>query len=409
MFATPATPDQHTMTWRHWAAVIICMLLNALDGFDVLSISFAAPAISNDWQLAPSALGWLLSMELIGMGAGSVLLGGVADKLGRKQTILGCLLAMTAGMYGASQADNMQALLTWRIVAGVGIGGMLASINALTSEVANNRWRSLSMALMVLGYPLGGVVGGLAISPFMATGNWRAIFFYGAVASAILLPIVIALVPDTRRAVAAQAATSNARVTDIFRKGLLGTTVILALAYVGHITSFYFVLKWVPKLVVDMGFTPQAAGGVLTITNVGAVIGCLAFGVVAARSSVKTVTQLTMLGTAAMIILFGQGHTTLGQLQMVVVAAGFFINSAVTGMYTLFATEFPPHLRATGTGFCIGIGRGGAALAPVLAGYLLQAGLALSTVAVVMCCGSLIGAALLYWLPKRAAAATAAA
>ena len=106
-----------------------------------------------------------------------------------------------------------------------------------------------------------------------------------------------------------------------------------------------------------------------------------------------------------MIILFGQGHTTLGQLQMVVVAAGFFINSAVTGMYTLFATEFPPHLRATGTGFCIGIGRGGAALAPVLAGYLLQAGLALSTVAVVMCCGSLLGAALLYWLPKRAAAA----
>ena len=409
MFATPATPDQHTMTWRHWAAVIICMLLNALDGFDVLSISFAAPAISNDWQLAPSALGWLLSMELIGMGAGSVLLGGVADKLGRKQTILGCLLAMTAGMYGASLAADMQTLLAWRLVAGFGIGGMLASINALTSEVANNRWRSLSMALMVLGYPLGGVVGGLAISPFMATGNWRAIFFYGAVASAILLPIVIALVPDTRRAVAAQAATSNARVTDIFRKGLLGTTVILALAYVGHITSFYFVLKWVPKLVVDMGFTPQAAGGVLTITNVGAVIGCLAFGVVAARSSVKTVTQLTMLGTAAMIILFGQGHTTLGQLQMVVVAAGFFINSAVTGMYTLFATEFPPHLRATGTGFCIGIGRGGAALAPVLAGYLLQAGLALSTVAVVMCCGSLIGAALLYSLPKRAAAATAAA
>ena len=129
MFATPATPDQHTMTWRHWAAVIICMLLNALDGFDVLSISFAAPAISNDWQLAPSALGWLLSMELIGMGAGSVLLGGVADKLGRKQTILGCLLAMTAGMYGASQADNMQALLTWRIVAGVGIPQITAIEN----------------------------------------------------------------------------------------------------------------------------------------------------------------------------------------------------------------------------------------------------------------------------------------
>ena len=405
MTATPAVLDQHTMTWRHWAAVIICMLLNALDGFDVLSISFAAPAISKDWQLVPSALGWLLSMELIGMGAGSVLLGGVADKLGRKQTILGCLLAMTAGMYGASHAADMQTLLSWRLVAGIGIGGMLASINALTSEVSNARWRSLSMALMVLGYPLGGVLGGLAISPFMATGNWRGIFFYGAVASAILIPIVLALIPDTRQAAAAHLAANNARVTDIFRKGLLGTTLVLALAYVGHITSFYFVLKWVPKLVVDMGFTPKAAGGVLTITNVGSVIGCLAFGLVAARSSVKTVSQIAMLGTAATIIVFGQGHATLGQLQMVVVVAGFFINSAVTGMYTLFTTEFPPHLRATGTGFCIGIGRGGAALAPVLAGYLLEAGLKLPTVAVVMCCGSLIGAALLYFLPQRGAAA----
>ena len=405
MSATPASLDQPTMTWRHWAAVIICMLLNALDGFDVLSISFAAPAISKDWLLAPSALGWLLSMELIGMGAGSVLLGGVADKLGRKQTILGCLLAMTAGMYGASHAADMQTLLSWRLVAGVGIGGMLASINALTSEVSNARWRSLSMALMVLGYPLGGVVGGLAISPLMATGNWRGIFLYGAIASAVLVPVVMVLIPDTRQAAAAHLAASNARVTDIFRKGLLGTTVVLALAYVGHITSFYFVLKWVPKLVVDMGFTPKAAGGVLTITNVGSVIGCLAFGLVAARSSVKTVAQIAMLGTAATIIVFGQGHATLGQLQMVVVVAGFFINSAVTGMYTLFTTEFPPHLRATGTGFCIGIGRGGAALAPVLAGYLLEAGLKLPTVAVVMCCGSLIGAALLYWLPKRTTAA----
>ena len=347
------------------------------------------------------------ALELIGMGAGSVLLGGVADKLGRKQTILGCLLAMTAGMYGASHAADMQTLLSWRLVAGVGIGGMLASINALTSEVSNARWRSLSMALMVLGYPLGGVVGGLAISPLMATGNWRGIFLYGAIASAVLVPVVMALIPDTRQAAAAHLAASNARVTDIFRKGLLGTTVVLALAYVGHITSFYFVLKWVPKLVVDMGFTPKAAGGVLTITNVGSVIGCLAFGLVAARSSVKTVAQIAMLGTAATIIVFGQGHATLGQLQMVVVVAGFFINSAVTGMYTLFTTEFPPHLRATGTGFCIGIGRGGAALAPVLAGYLLEAGLKLPTVAVVMCCGSLIGAALLYWLPKRAATAAA--
>lgn len=395
--------DDYVMTPRHWAAVIIAMLLNALDGFDVLSISYAAPAISNEWHLSKATLGWLLSMELLGMGIGSLLLGGVADRAGRKQTILGCLLAMTAGMFGASLATDTQSLLAWRLVAGIGIGGMLAAINALTPEVSSRRWRSLAMSLMVLGYPLGGVLGGFAISPLMASGDWRGIFHFGALASAVMIPVVLFLIPDTRAQAAAARPPEVAvgRLSDLFRNGLLPTTLIISLAYVGHITSFYFVLKWVPKLVVDMGFTPKEAGSVLTVTNMGAVVGCLAFGVIAAKTGVLALSRMMMFGTAAMIILFGQGHATLGALQVVTVAAGFFINSAVTGLYTLFTTEFPAHLRATGTGFAIGIGRGGAAAAPVVAGYLLDAGLTLPLVAAVMSLGTLIGAILLYRLPSR--------
>src|SRR5213082_3445273 len=155
--------DDDAMRVGQWLAVLVTVGLNALDGFDVLSISFASPGISHDWGIDKATLGWVLSMELLGMAVGSVLLGNVADRKGRRPVILGCLVAMTLGMFGAAQADNVEVLLLSRLVTGLGIGGALAAVNAAVAEVSNNRWRSLAMASFVIGYPLGGVLGGVVV------------------------------------------------------------------------------------------------------------------------------------------------------------------------------------------------------------------------------------------------------
>src|SRR5437867_11621424 len=116
--------------------VAITIGLNALDGFDVLSISYASPGIAQEWGIDRAALGIVLSMELIGMAVGSVLLGGVADKIGRRRTILGCLAAMAAGMFMATTVKGVIDLSLWRLLTGFGIGGMLATINAVAAEFA---------------------------------------------------------------------------------------------------------------------------------------------------------------------------------------------------------------------------------------------------------------------------------
>src|SRR5271168_4173978 len=105
--------------------VAITVGLNALDGFDVLAISFASPGIAREWGIDRAALGFVLSMELIGMGAGSIFLGGLADKIGRRRTLLGCLAVMTLGMSMATRAHGVYDLSLWRVFTGVGIGGML--------------------------------------------------------------------------------------------------------------------------------------------------------------------------------------------------------------------------------------------------------------------------------------------
>ncbi len=418
------------MSVSQWLAVLVTVGLNAMDGFDVLSISFASPGIARDWGVDRATLGWILSMELFGMGLGSVLLGGVADKIGRRPTILGCLLAMAVGMLGASLAGGVPTLLIWRLLTGLGIGGMLASISAAAAELSSQRWRSLAMSLMVIGYPLGGVFGGMVVQRLLTGGTWHDVFTFGGWVTAAFIPLAWFLLPesvaflDRRRKPGALEAinriltrfghesmvaltpdtveSAQRSVMDIFKPGLIVATVLITFGYFAHVTSFYFIIKWVPKLVVDMGFAAKAAAGVLTWANVGGAAGVVIFGLIATRVGLKLLTILALIGSSAMVVWFGRGPHGLASLSSTVAIAGLFINSGIGGYYLLFARVFPTHVRATGAGFAIGVGRGGAVLAPVIAGYLFQAGFGLQTVATMMASGSLLSAAALLALKVRA-------
>ena len=421
--------DEGAMGVAQWLVVLITVGLNALDGFDVLSISFASPGIAHDWGIDKATLGWVLSTELLGMALGSLFLGGVADKIGRRPTILGCLVAMALGMFGAAHAQQVAQLLPWRLLTGLGIGGTLASINALAAEMSNRRWRSFALALMVIGYPLGGVVGGLFVQKLLASGSWHAVFNAGAWATAAFLPLVWLLVPesvaflDRRRAsgalgeinriltrlghpaadslTAVDPAAEERSIADVLKPGLLATTVLVTLGYFAHITSFYYLLKWVPKIVVDMGFAPQTAAGMLTWVSIGGAVGGVLFGLIATRVALKPLTLVTLLAASLMIVRFGHGAKDLDGLKTTLAFAGCFTNAAIAGFYLLFAKVFPTHVRATGTGFAIGVGRGGAVIAPVIAGYLFQAGFALQSVSLIMACGSLLAAGALLALKVR--------
>ena len=178
-------------------AVAICVALTALDGFDVLSISFASPGIAAEWGIDRAMLGIVLSMELIGMSVGSILVGSLADRVGRRPVTLGCLVVMATGMWLATTAHGVTTLSAFRLFTGLGIGGMLAAGNAMAAEFANARRRNLAVALMAAGYPLGAIVGGSIASRLLASGSWRSVFAFGALCSAAFIPIVWFLIPET--------------------------------------------------------------------------------------------------------------------------------------------------------------------------------------------------------------------
>src|SRR5262249_29408940 len=152
------------------AVVAITIVLCALDGFDVLSIGFATPGIAREWGIDRAALGIVLSMELIGMVIGSLFVGALADRAGRRGTMLACLAIMAFGMAMASGVGSVEALSAWRVVTGIGVGGMIPTLNAVATEFASARRRDLSVSLMSCGYPVGVIVGG-SISALLLRGG----------------------------------------------------------------------------------------------------------------------------------------------------------------------------------------------------------------------------------------------
>ncbi len=411
-------------------AVGICVLLNALDGFDVLSISFAAPGIASEWGIDRAALGLVLSMELIGMAVGSVILGGIADTIGRRPMILTCLVVMTLGMYMASHADSLFSLSAYRLFTGLGIGGMLASVNAMVAEYSNARSRALAVTVMATGYPVGAVVGGAIASNLLISHDWRMVFTFGAIATACCLPLTWFLLPESVEFLnQKRPPNALARINQVlkrmghatiealppvplahkdgkgfarlFSRDLISITMLLCLAYFFHIMTFYFIIKWIPKIVVDMGYTASLAGGVLVWANVGGATGALLLGILTRKYKVRGLVMGVLIISAVMVSVFGMGQTELTELAMVAAITGFFTNSAVVGLYALFVQSFPTEVRAGGTGFVIGVGRGGAALGPVVAGVLFEAGYGLQMVALCMAAGSLIAAVAILLLPAR--------
>jgi len=416
--------DREPMSRFQWGVVATMIGLNALDGFDVLSISFASPGIARDWGIDRAALGIVLSMELVGMAIGSLFLGGLADRIGRRATILSCLCLMTIGMLGAASANGIEVLSAWRVLTGLGIGGMLAATNAAVAEAANARHRSLAVVLMAAGYPVGTIVGGSISAVLLSMYDWRAVFVFGAACSVLFIPLVLWRAPESvaflmhKRPPDAlarinatlarmghppvdalpepQTGARKVPLIDLFSPELMRATVLLTIAYLAHIMTFYFILKWIPKIVVDMGFPPPEAAGVLVWASIGGATGSLVLGLLTGKIRLLALTIVAMLLSTALVIVFGRAQTGLAALSTVAALAGFATNAGVVGLYALIAQSFPTSVRATATGFVIGVGRGGSALAPALAGFLFAAGHGLQTVAILMGLGSIIGAIALF-------------
>lgn len=417
-----ALPAQDRMAPLQVFAVAVCVFINGLDGFDVLAIAFTAPAIARDWQLSPVALGSLFSAGLIGMSVGAFFLSPLGDRIGRHNTILVCLGILGAGMLLSAAAENLLQLWTLRCFTGLGIGGMLASINTVTAEYASPRRRDLCIALMSLGYPIGATLGGGIAAFLIAQQGWRSVYAFGGALALVLVPVVLFGLPESLDfLLVRQPRGALARVNRILhrlgreplavlpaqpasaaRQGSLaavlaperrGDAALICLAYFGVMLAMYFVLSWTPKLLVELGFSD--AGGISgsMLMNLAGIAGCLLLGLGTNRFGLRRLSVLIMLGLFAGLVFFGVVPAQASLLLLAVIVLGFCMYGCIAALYAMVPVVFPVEGRTTGTGLALGVGRLGAITGPYLAGIMIAAGWSRASYCLVLALPLLVAAA----------------
>ncbi len=395
---------QGPMSAFQLGAVTICMVINMLDGFDVLAIAFTGPRIAKEWALSPTELGLLFSSGLAGMMAGSLLISPVADVIGRRRLVLAGLLVITVGMALSSLAQGLGELALLRVFTGLGIGSLLSSINTIVVEYTSTRRKDLAVSVMAVGYPIGATIGGTIAVFLIAAFGWRAVFGFGALCSAVLIPVVLAQLPESldflllrrprgalaranlllrrmRRAEIAvlpdihdESENAARSVFSVFDGAFAARTALICCAYFATMIPFYFMLNWTPKVLVDEGLSLATGISGAIVMNASGVVGGLLFGLFARRLGLRQFGSWYMLLMLVGIVGFGFVRDNLPLLMALAMVIGFAMIGTVSALYAIIGAMYPVRVRNTGTGMALGIGRLGAIVGPYLGGVLIAAG-----------------------------------
>jgi MFS transporter, AAHS family, 4-hydroxybenzoate transporter len=381
---------------------LLCAAVLFVDGFDVQSITYIAPALSREWGLARGALGPTFSAGLFGVMLGALLIAPLADRIGRRRVIVYSCIAFGIGTLLTVWVGSLSQLLVLRLVTGLGLGSALPNAIALASEYAPHKRRATVVTFVGSGISLGAIGSGIAAAQLIASVGWRAVFVVGAVLPLLLAAALAAALPESLRFVAivpqrlAQARallrrlrpsldlTSDARLTsgergggkatvaDLFKERRGSTTVLLWVAFFMSLLNVYLAINWLPTSLTASGFTVTQAAVVTSLYHVGGVGGTYALGLLMDRLGAHRMQIFAMLVAAVGLYVFAtvpgmSQWTTTG----VLVLAGFGVVGGQVGVNALASMTYPVAIRSTGLGWALGVGRVGSIVGPAIGGVML--------------------------------------
>lgn len=398
--------DQNSMSKVQYGTIFICFLMNILDGMDVLVISYCAPAIAKSWNVGPEALGVVFSSGLAGMTIGALFLAPFADHIGRKKMILLSALLMGTSIMLTAWTNSVPELILLRLLSGIGIGSMLASTAALTSEFTPNETRDFWVSFVLAGYPTGAVLSGLVAASLVPARGWQAMFILAGSASFISVPLIMIFLSESiefylkkqpkmalvkaNKILGKMGLTlleelpirltesTGIPVKKLLNKDYKTSTFQLWAALFLAFGCLYFLTSWIPKLAESTGLSLSLAIYAGTVFNGGAFFGIITQGYFSSRSGLKKTIAIFLISTAILMAIF---RLFLGSdwLLFIFGLLGFTIQGGFVGLYAVAARMYPTEFRTTGLGWAIGMGRLGGVIGPAAGGILIGMGLSMAT------------------------------
>jgi AAHS family 4-hydroxybenzoate transporter-like MFS transporter len=384
--------------------IALCTAIVFVEGMNAQAAGYIGPELREAWKLSPSDLALFFSSALFGLMLGGIFVAPLADRIGRRPVLLGCVALFGIASIASAASSGILMLDVLRFFTGLGIGGAMPNAIAMTAEYSPQRRRSAMVAVMMTGFILGSIFAGLVAAPLVPIWGWQSLFVIGGVLPLLFLPMLFASLPESirflslreiarpavaklikridpslqmdanTRIVIEEHSTAGVSVLSLFRDGRARSTVLLWTIFFMSLLDLYLFASWLTTHVREAGLPVATAILVTTMFQVGGMFGAV-FGWVLDRVGAAR-TIFTAYAIAALAIAFiSLAQTNLVLLTVAVFAAGFGIIGGQNGANAVAAMSYPTQIRSTGVGWAIGFGRVGSIIGPGLAGILVQMGM----------------------------------
>ncbi|TSI16964.1 aromatic acid/H+ symport family MFS transporter [Brevibacterium aurantiacum] len=387
--STPAAVPGAANTVRagdtRWPA-ILCWLAVALEGFDLVVLGAVIPEL-----LATNAIGFtaeaatlVATLSLVGVGLGAAAVGPIADRFGRRYTIIFCVLVFSIFTILVAFSPNVALFTTFRFIAGLALGAVMPGCLAYISEHNKSGKTGKATTLTMTGYHAGAVA--ISLLAVFYSHNWHLLFIAGGVAGLVLVPLLWWKLPESQEFVEAQAAKqapaqSTAMAPKTGMAGLfvgrfkLVTIGVWAASFMG-LLLVYGLNTWLPKIMADAGYEVSDSLVMLFVLNLGAVVGLVIAGWLADKHGTKPIVLMWFLLAAVFLAALSIPMTSQILLNIAVFITGVFVFSAQVLVYAFVSAIYPPTARGTALGMASAVGRIGAIVGPFITGTLVTAGIA---------------------------------
>lgn len=414
-----------------FVAVALCCTTIIVDGYDLIVYGTVVPTLVSgeaEWTLSAAEAGRIGSYALMGMLLGALVIGTVTDVVGRRRIMLACIAWFSAAMLFAALAPTPELFGLARFIAGIGLGGVVPTAIALTIEYAHPRHRSTTNAVMFCGYSVGGIAAALTAIWLIPDLGWRAMMALGAVLGFALLPLAWRLLPESASYLLSRGRVEEARalaagydlllerpeetgsdgkvgalqgLRNLFASRYLVGTVLFWVGTGMGLLLVYGLNTWLAQIMTTAGYELGSALAFLLVLNLGAIVGTPLLGVVADRVGSKQTTTGMFLVAALCIFMLSYDLPSAMLFVLVAIAGACTIGTTIlVNAYT--ATYYPAHMRATGLGWALGIGRVGAIVGPIYGAFILESGWGLDANFYAFAVPAVVGALAMVLVPQRA-------
>lgn len=355
-----------------YLTLFLCFCIAILEGFDIQSIGVAAPSIQAEFDLTKGQLGWIFSAATLGMFPGAIVAGRLSDKIGRKKILIFSVAIFGVMSLLTAFATGFSSLVLIRFLTGIGMGGALPLIIAMSSESVSERWSATAVSIMYAGVPIGAAITALAAGMFTEVSQWKNIFYLGGLAPILILPLLALLLKETyTKTQATEDIENNNFKFVLFGEGRLASTLQIWLSFLGTLIVLYFILNWLPVLMQNNGLSMKNVSNIQVSYQVGALFGVLSLGWLLSRIKIRTVVIMIYAGILVGLSALAISKSLTG-LMFSAALSGFFLTGGQSALYALAAKVYQKSMRGTGVGVAVAMGRIGSFIGPLLAGLIFS-------------------------------------